>query len=108
MKHALRLIPLSFLLLPAAAAAEGRSITLSTGFNMSLTDILGNVVKVGAEWISGFCVMLFLIGAFLMVINAGKEERAKMGQSLVISSLIGLGVTLGAAAIVQTVLYVIY
>lgn len=88
-------------------ALEDRSFTLS-GMNLTLFELLGNVVNMLVTWISGVCITIFLVGAFIMILNAGKEERAKQGKTLMTGAIIGLVVSLLSYAIVRTIFSIIF
>lgn len=94
----------------AAEALTARSIILATGIRCgadqcSLTIIIMKVIAFLASTAVIVCTVLFLIGAFYVVLFAGKEERVKTGKDLMIGSLVGLAIIMGAYAIVRTFLY---
>lgn len=91
-----------------AAAATVRQLEVSTGADLSMEQIVTNIVTFLADLIVYLCVALFMVGAFFLVISQGDGDNFTRGKELIIGSLIGLAVTLGAAAIIRTVYYFFY
>ena len=58
--------------------------------------------------VSSICLAIFIIGAFMMVISAGRDTLLQNGKSMMIGSLIGLIIVVGASAIWRTVIFVLY
>jgi hypothetical protein len=102
----LRAALLSLLLLPAKVLAAN-TFALK-GIEVSLPEFWNGLISMAAKWIVGFCTTLFLIGAFMMIINANKQERAKQGKTIMTNSIIGLIIVLLAYAIVKTVFSIIF
>ncbi len=92
--------------LPSLALAQN-TITIY-GSTMTLPEFLQGLVTAGAKWIGALCTTLFLVGAFWMVINAGKEERAKQGRTIMTNAFIGLAIVLLSYAIIRTIFYIIF
>ncbi|MBI3331619.1 hypothetical protein HYZ99_01525 [Candidatus Peregrinibacteria bacterium] len=103
------LCTLGGVLTPATAfALQNRSLTVDLGANVKFSTVFGNAVSALAGLAGTFCGVLFLIGAFLMVISRGKDDQLQKGKDLMIQSLIGLAVVLGAYAIIRTLFAVLY
>lgn len=108
-KRFFRLLPAAALLVPARVfALENRSLIVDLGSNLNFSQVVSNVYITLTGLISTFCGVLFLIGAFKFVISLGKDTQVSEGKTLMIQSMIGLSVTLGAYAILRTLFYVIY
>ncbi len=71
-------------------------------------DILGSVVTVFKGTVESLAVMVFIVGAFFFAISAGDEQRKSMGKDMMIYSLIGLAIVIGAEAILKTVAFFIW
>lgn len=116
---------LAALLAPVAALAQGAGgcqpgfvancppgvqncICVSSGFSGGLPELILRVVMFLSYAIGTFCTIAFLVGAFLIVLSRGQEPLLPRGKNLVIESLIGLAVVLGANGILRVVMYVLY
>lgn len=95
--------------LPASVGAqfqgEQRTFTLF-GLNVGdqgLLGVIGNVIAMLVLWLVPVCITVFLVGAFIMVLNAGREEKAKQGKTLMTGAVMGLVAALLSYAIVRTV-----
>lgn len=98
------------LLSPAARAYQPGSMILNTGLvcgqsQCSLTLIIIKIVEFLVTTATVVFTVLFLVGAFYMVLYAGKEDKVKAGKDIMIRSLIGLAIVQGSYAIVRTFLY---
>ena len=98
----LRLAP--FLLSPAHAA----NAFVLNGPNVTIPQFWGSIVALGAKWIVPFATTLFLAGAFMMIINANKQERAKQGKTIMTNAILGLVIVLLSYAIIKTVFSIIF
>ena len=111
MKQALRFWLLLFLgmIVPALAQAEdaANAYIQFTGTYIALPQLLGNAVKAARLWIMPVVATVFLLGAFWMVIFAGKEDEVKRGKTMMVKSLIGMSIALMALSILNTVFYVL-
>jgi hypothetical protein len=100
---------LKFLIWPGQAfALEERFIVMTTGIRIPLTQVLGNVTAFLAVSSVGVCTLIFLTGAGQLTLSRGDQTKVDNGKKMMIGSLIGLGLILGAFAIVRTVLYFLY
>ncbi|SRR3989339_751852 len=99
------------LALPGSAAAvadQGRWIQ-APGLDIeNLFVVLQQLVTLGVVWIGPLCLTMFLIGAFVTVAGAGKEEHAKRGKTIMVGSLIGLAIVLLSYTIIKAIYFVIY
>ncbi|MFA6039582.1 MAG: hypothetical protein WCV62_04765 [Candidatus Peribacteraceae bacterium] len=106
------LSPWLFLLssLPVAVRAQEAEerVLHVPGLDLSILQVMGNFVGLAALWIVPLTVTLFLIGAFMTVAGAGKEEWSKKGKQVMVGSLIGMAVVLLAAVIIKFIFYVIF
>lgn len=82
-------------------------ITVNTGIRTSFPQIMNKIVSFLAVSSVSVCTALFLIGAFMMVFNARSPDKAAQGKDIMIQSIIGLFVVLGAYGILRTVFYVL-
>ena len=85
-----------------------RTLEVNTGPALSLEQLVMNIVNFLASAIVYLCVALFMIGAFFLVISQGEGGNFDKGKGLIIGSIVGLAVTLGAAAIIRTLYYFFY
>jgi hypothetical protein len=73
-----------------------------------LPELIIRVITFLSFTVGAFCTVAFLIGAFLIVVSRGQEPLLPRGKSLIIDSLIGMAVVLGAQGILRLVVYVLY
>ena len=85
---------------PIDMGAFGSGYTIGGLANDLINLLAGAIVSISAT--------MFIVGAFCIVLSAGKESLITRGKDLMIGSLIGMGVVLGAYAIFRTALYVFY
>ncbi|MEK7591060.1 MAG: hypothetical protein AAB489_02525 [Patescibacteria group bacterium] len=106
----LRIFPLLGLALAPirASALAVRTLTVDLGSGLSLLGVVGNVVEMLALTAIIFTTVLFLIGAFMMILSRGKDDQLSKGKDLMIQSLIGLAVVGGAYALIRTLFWLIY
>lgn len=106
----LRSLSVSFLaMLPGVAAAlEDRSIEVNTGFRLSLGDVFSNLYGFLAASIVMVSTVLFLVGGFFLILSHGDSNLVDKGKKIMIGSVIGLMIVLGAYAIERTVLFILY
>ena len=81
---------------------------MDLGSGLSLLGVVGNVVEMLALTAIIFTTVLFLIGAFMMILSRGKDDQLSKGKDLMIQSLIGLAVVGGAYALIRTLFWLIY
>jgi hypothetical protein len=92
----------------AAHNGEQNFLFVGLGAPISFSTVVQNAVGVLVMSIAFLCVVLFLLGAFLMVMSRGKEDQLQKGRELMIHSLIGLAIVLGSYAILRTFFALIY
>ncbi|OGJ56260.1 hypothetical protein A3D88_04090 [Candidatus Peribacteria bacterium RIFCSPHIGHO2_02_FULL_52_16] len=90
------------------AMAQGRTLTVDLGATISFPELVGNAVEAFALISILFTTVLFLVGAFMMVMSRGKEDQVSKGKDLMIQSLIGMAVVGGAYALIRTIFWLIY
>lgn len=89
-------------------ALTRRSLIVNLGSNQQLSEIVGNAIEMLALTIIAFTTILFLAGAFMMVISRGKDDLLSKGKDLMIQSLIGMAVVGAAYALIRTLFWLIY
>lgn len=85
-----------------------RCICLSTGYGGDLPELILRVVFFLSYAIGAFCTVAFIVGALMVVISRGQEPFLPRGKTLMIESLIGLALVLGAQGILRIVVSVLY
>jgi hypothetical protein len=88
---------------PAAHA----QVQLNTGIHSTFPQLMERIVGWLATSGVAVCAALFLIGAFMMVLYSSKPDKASQGKDIMIQSMIGLFVILGAYGILRTVFYIL-
>jgi hypothetical protein len=103
-----RLVPgLIALLTPWAAHAQ-RQLGVGIGTALNVEQILTNIINYMAASIVFVASASFVVGAFFITFSRGDADQVNRGKSLLIGSLIGMAVVLGAFAILRTVMFFIY
>ncbi|TSC80482.1 MAG: hypothetical protein G01um101425_136 [Candidatus Peregrinibacteria bacterium Gr01-1014_25] len=92
----------------ACPAGDDRCICLNTGYSGSLPELIVRVVYFLSYAIGAFCTVAFIVGALMIVISRGQEPFLPRGKTLMIESLIGLALVLGAQGILRIVVSVLY
>lgn len=85
---------------------EGNCV-LETGIRATFPQLMSRIVGWLATSGVAVCAAFFLVGAFMMVLNSAKPDKAEQGKDIMIQSMIGLFVILGAYGILRTVFYVL-
>ncbi|MDO8649433.1 MAG: hypothetical protein Q7R81_06670 [Candidatus Peregrinibacteria bacterium] len=101
----------ALLCLPQAVLATHQKpnrLQVAIGVDLKLGDIIGNVLEFLVTAIIMLCTVLFAAGAFHFVFSHGQEKFVTRGKDLMIYSLVGLAVVLGAYGILRTVVYILY
>lgn len=108
-------ILLAFLAVPLGAVAQcacppgvERCLCVDSWYGGELPELIIRVITFLSITVGAFCTVAFLIGAFLIVVSRGQEPLLPRGKSLIIDSLIGMAVVLGAQGILRLVVYVLY
>lgn len=91
-----------------AFALEERSVYVTTGIRIPLTQAIANLTLFLAVSSVSICTLLFLLGAGQLVISHGDQTKVDNGKKMMISALIGLAIVLGAYGIIRTVLFFLY
>ena len=101
---------LTLFFVPPAYALEDRFVILKTGFGLTLNQIMANIISFLAVSIVGLALVLFLIGAFLLIFAnlTHNEDLLGKGKNAMKRSLIGMAIVLGSYAIVRTIVYLLY
>jgi len=55
-----------------------------------------------------FALAIFLVGAFIMTISAGKDTLYQRGRQIMIGSAIGLAVIVGSYGMYRTIIFLLY
>ncbi|MDO8469051.1 MAG: hypothetical protein Q7S29_04820 [Candidatus Peribacter sp.] len=97
------------LMVPSAMAAfDTFTVTTWAYGDRTWQSILGSIVNMLKSTIVMASVAVFVTGAFLFAISAGDEKRKSNGKNMMIGALWGLGIVLGAQAILRTVSYFVW
>lgn len=94
-------------MLPILISTAHAQVVLNTGIRGTFPQVMSQIVNFLATSGVAVCAALFLVGAFMMVLYAGKPDKAEQGKDIMIQSMIGLFVILGAYGILRTVFYVL-
>jgi len=73
------------------------------GTNVSVDQIVGNVLSVGTSSIIYLSTAIFIVGALLFATSAGEEKRKSTGKDLMEGAVIGVAVVAGAKGIFKIV-----
>lgn len=93
-------------------ALETRTWTIRTAAGSNLPQLtadqfIGNLIFYLSYLIGFVTTALFLIGALYVVIARGQPDKMEKGKKLMIESLIGMAIVLGAYAILRTVAFIV-
>ncbi len=89
--------------LSETAFADQLQVTIGTEYSLGV--IVGRIIDFLAGSITTVATVMFLVGAFMIVLSGAKEDFKQRGKDLMIGSLLSMGVVLGAFAIYRTVAY---
>lgn len=98
----LRFIATAALLTVPAVVLAG-PVTVNTGVNTTIPQILQGIVDLILRWSSLIATAIFLLGAILMVGSGGNDALLSAGKRLMKASLIGLAIVLASWMILSTV-----
>lgn len=101
---ALLLLGLGF---PAVCSAQ-RFLNITNGVTWTVTSISIRLAYVMAIFISSLCVVLFMIGALMVVASRGKDDMIQRGKDMMYGALIGTALVLGAAMIARMFIALVY
>ena len=88
--------------------AHARTLAITLGTSLSVEAILTNIINYLAAAIVFVASAAFVVGAYFITFSRGEPDTVNRGKSLMIGSIIGMAVVLGAFAILRTVFYFIY
>lgn len=96
--------------MPQRCMAGVSASTFSYGATGTPTvlQVFTNITSTLAATVIPVASAIFVVGAFLYLSAAEKEERKNQGKEFMIGALIGVGVVSGAKGIVNLVLFFIY
>lgn len=94
-------------LVPQIAAAQ-RTLTVELGTRQSITEVVSNIITFMARSVGIVAAACVIVGALLIAASRGEDPLKSRGKDLIIYSLIGLAVVLGAAAILRMVFYIVF
>jgi len=94
-------------LAPLTAAAQ-RTLKIGVDTGLTLKQVFENILIFMVQLIPVYAVAAFMIGALMMVISRGKDDGIDKAKKLIIGSVVGMGVVLGAYAIVRTVYWFVF
>ncbi len=89
-------------------ALTNRSLVLNTGVRISLEQVFANIYGFAAASIISVSTVLFLVGASYLVASHGDSNMVDKGKKIMIGSLIGMGIVLGAYGILRTLFAILY
>jgi hypothetical protein len=98
----------AFLAPITASALYDRSMVVQTGVRISIEQLFANVYGFAAASVVSITSVLFLIGASYLVASHGDSNMVDKGKKIMIGSLIGMGIVLGAYGILRTLFAIIY
>ena len=109
MVQTLFLLAARFLSSPARAEDPdcGKPLCVFFGTGNDSRELAGNIVHYLSLWIGFVCVAIFIYGALLLTASGAHDEWKNKGKGIMIGSLVGMTLVLGAYAILQTVGYFI-
>lgn len=81
---------------------------MNVGVSITFTELSQNLISLFLAAIVILCLVLFLVGTFMMVISRGEQDLLQQGKDYMIRSIMGLSVVLGSYGILQTVYYLLY
>jgi hypothetical protein len=85
-----------------------RTLHVGIGVNTSIPELILRIITAATIGITFICTALFLIGAFMLVFSAGKEDTIGTAKDMMTKSLMGMAVVLGSYAIIRTLFFVVY
>jgi hypothetical protein len=103
-----RLLPLLLSLIAPFQAHAQRTLGINLGSNLSVEAILTNIINYMGGAILFVASACFAMGAFYMTFSRGDPDLVNRGRGIIIGSVIGMAVVLGAFAILRTVFFFIY
>ncbi|PIP65539.1 hypothetical protein COU77_01345 [Candidatus Peregrinibacteria bacterium CG10_big_fil_rev_8_21_14_0_10_49_16] len=73
--------------------------------SVSVTTVLGSVIRFLENGIIGVCIAAFVIGGLMIILASGREEMIQKGRTIMIASVIALAVVLGAGTLLRLVFF---
>lgn len=95
------LVSTAFLVPFQAMAAN--TLQVSVGTPLNFQTIVQQVINFLAGTITTVATVMFLVGAFMIVLAGAKEDYKQRGKDLMIGSIMSIAVVLGAYAIYRTI-----
>ncbi|MEI8230452.1 MAG: TrbC/VirB2 family protein [Candidatus Peregrinibacteria bacterium] len=98
------------LFIPAALAQDSSSFVVSSwGYGkLNWADILRNVMTMLTGTVEIAAVAVFVVGAFFYTMSGVDQNLNSNGKKAMIGSLVGLGIVLGAQAMIRTAAFFIW
>lgn len=101
---------------PAAAAAFAtcncvpgeRCLCAFNAYTGDVATLIWNVVIYLSYMIGAVATTCFIVGGFMVVLSRGQEPYLPRGKALMIESLIGLSLVIGAQGVLRLVVWVLY
>lgn len=96
------------------AYAQGRSLSTSIfsfagfGDNLSLLDMMNNIVSTAQLTILPVAVAMFVVGAFRYTNAGDSDEEKSAGKDFMVGSLMGAGIVLASKAILNFIMFFVY
>lgn len=88
-----------------AYAQEERWIEVRFGSQMTLWELAQSIIDFATGAIISIATVMFLVGAFMIVLTGVQEEYKQKGKNMIIGSLISIAVVLGAYAIFRMTVF---
>jgi len=90
-KYKISFLLIAVLLIPIIASAD------------AVTDTIKNITNWVVTISTGAAILMYTIGGFLWMSDAGSAERVKMAKSIIVSTTIGLVIILLAAGLTSII-----
>jgi len=97
-KYKISFLLVAVLLIPVIVLADEES-----GSSNKITTTIENITNWVYAISTGVAVLMYTIGGFLWMSDAGNAERAKMAKSIIVSTTIGLVIILLAAGLTSII-----
>lgn len=87
------------------AQATGHTQQALFGSGSDLFASIGTILNALVSMVGIAFLFLMLYGGYLWMVDLGNEERVKKAKNIIITAVIGLGITLSAYALSWLVIY---
>ena len=101
------MIQILTLILVQAAHAQ-RSVVLTTGIRIGLTEAFSNFYAFLSSTGVLLCTLIFVAGAATLTASHGDQTKVDNGKKMMIGSLVGIAIILGAYGVLRTTLFFLY